>query len=85
MRHEVDMKFLKEENTSKDVECYMKTLRPRVELTDKIIKENRMEAQMKTKKYYDKNSVEPNFEIGDCVYMTAIDKNGQDSWFVTKA
>ena len=77
MRHEVDMKFSKEGNTLKDVECYMKTLRPRVELTDRIIKENRiirMEAQTKTKKYYDKNSVEPNFEIGDCVYMTDMGK-----------
>ena len=74
MRYEVDMKFLKEEKTSKDVECYMKTLRPRVELTDKIIKENRMEARLKTKKYYDKNSVEPTFEIGDCVYMTDMGK-----------
>ena len=69
MRMVIDTEFLKETNLPKDVECYMKTLRPRVELTEKIVKENKMEAQMKNKEYYDRGSTEPTFNIGDMVYL----------------
>ena len=68
MKMIVDTQFLIETNLPKDVECYMKSLRPRVELTEKVVFENKMSAQEKNKKYHDRGSVEPKFEIGDCVF-----------------
>ena len=38
-------------------------------MTEKIVKENKMEAQMKNKEYYDRGSTEPTFNIGDMVYL----------------
>ena len=69
MKMIVDTQFLTETNLPKDVECYMKSLRPRVELTEKVVFENKMSAQEENKKYYDRGSVEPKFEIGDCVFL----------------
>ena len=64
MKMIVYTQFLKETNLPKDVECYMKSLRPRVELTEKVVFENKMAAREENKKYYDRGSVEPNLKLG---------------------
>ena len=70
MRLSIDNVFLDKHSQGEDTDSYMKTLAKRIQLTEKIVKENVKDSQEVNRKYYDDAQTEiPTYEIGDKVWL----------------
>ena len=65
MRLPIDAQFETPRGLPMDAELFIKGLTPRVKMIDDLVKKNTSESQKKSKEYYDRNSAEPQFEVGD--------------------
>ena len=69
MKLPIDSMLWKEDGVPKNAVQYMKLMKERSEVLDKVVKENREEAQQLNKKYYDKGSTIPKFQLGNTVLL----------------
>jgi len=69
MRLGIDVKLLQEFEKAPDMQVYMSDLVPKLKLTHELIQQNLKDKNIVAKQYYDKDSREVSFEIGDKVLL----------------
>ena len=69
MRLPVDVQFEQPRGLPQDADTFLKGLCPRIKLIDEIVKKNTEDAQVIAKGYYDRNSQEPDYKVGDKCWL----------------
>ena len=80
MRLSIDNVFLDKHSQGEDTDSYMKTLAKRIQLTEKIVKENVKDSQEANRKYYDDAQTEiQTYEIGDKVWLRNMKRKVEEN------
>jgi len=70
MRHRVDVELNPEGNVTADLDTYLKTMKERLDVTRKVVKENMEDCNFVTKSKHDEKAVEPDrYQLGDRVLL----------------
>ena len=69
MKTGIDWEYAQTLEKKEDVDEYIKSLISQLQVIHEATKANNDENEARNKRYYDKGNVEPNFKIGDKVWM----------------
>ena len=84
MRLGIDTTFSTDTELPADADRFARKLLPRVHSTEKIVRENTGRSQLENKRYYDRNTEEPKFELGDEVWLRNLKHKAGECYKMTK-